>query len=544
MNAVSKRLLTGVAIAVLIFLAACGGGKQATTEPQPKATAVEVATAVPAPTNTSAPTVPAGLVTTLDDVKSATIQIEAQGTFQDPQVGLVVNGAGRGSGFIIDPSGIAVTNNHVVTGAALLKVWVGGDKEKVYNARVLGASECSDLAVIKIDGADFKYLAWHEGTPKVGLEVYAAGYPLGDPVFTLTKGIVSKANADGKTSWASVGSVLQHDASINPGNSGGPLVDANGNVVGVNYASNNSNQYFAIARAEADQILNELKGGKDVNSIGVNGQVVMSDDQTLSGVWVSSVKSGSPADKSGVKSGDIITEVEGLVLGTDGTMSDYCQILRSHQPTDTLSMTVLRWQTQEVLEGQLNGRELAVSYTYDSGQTQTDATQAPSSDNGMVVVADDSDVIAMQAPTDWQYDGSPWESTWTINGIENAFTAQTLTVSPDVNAYNKGWDTIGIFVATSRDWGSLGGYANLMEGIQAFYKDCQPNGNRKYDDGTHEGMMQMYKNCGDAKINAVALALRPKVNPQSYLLWVEVKYFTQAEFDLLDQMYTGMAVVP
>jgi len=487
--------------------------------------------------------VPAGLVTTLDEVKSATIQIEAQGTFQDPQVGLVVNGAGRGSGFIIDPSGIAVTNNHVVTGAALLKVWVGGNKEKVYNARVLGASECSDLAVIKIDGADFPYLAWHDNAPKVGLEIYAAGFPLGDPEFTLTKGIVSKANADGKTSWASIASVLEHDARINPGNSGGPLVDADGKVVGINYASNDSNQYFAIARTEADQILNELKGGKDVHSIGVNGQVVMSDDQTLSGVWVSSVKSGSPADKSGVKSGDIITEIEGLVLGTDGTMSDYCQILRSHQPTDTLSLTVLRWQTQEILEGQLNGRELAVTATYGDNQ-QASSTDQPTSDNGMAIVADDSDVIAMQAPTDWEYDGSPWDSTWTINGLENSFTAQTLTVSPDVNAYNKGWDTIGIFVATSRDWGSLGGYANLMEGVRVFYKDCQPNGNRKYDDGTHEGLMQMYKNCGDARINAVVLTVRPKVDPQSYLLWVEVKYFTTDEFNLLDQMYTGMAVVP
>jgi serine protease Do len=548
MNALSKRLFTIVAIVILILSAACGSGEKKTAEPQATAvsaaTEVKAATAVPAPTNTSAPEVPAGLVTTLDAVKDATIQIEAQGTFQDPQVGLVVNGAGRGSGFIIDPSGIAVTNNHVVTGAALLKVWVGGNKEKVYNARVLGVSECSDLAVIKIDGADFPYLDWYDGSPKVGLEIYAAGYPLGDPEFTLTKGIVSKANADGKTSWASVGSVLEHDARINPGNSGGPLVDPSGSVVGVNYANNNSNQYFAISRAEVDLILSELKGGKDVNSIGVNGQVVMSDDQTLSGIWVSSVKSGSPADKSGVESGDIITEIEGLVLGTDGTMSDYCQILRSHQPGDTLSLTVLRWQTQEILEGQLNGRELAVTATYGDSQPTETADQGGSGDGSTAIVADDSDVIAMEAPVDWEYDGSPWESTWSIGSGTYDFVAQTLTVSPDVNAYSSGWDTIGIFVATSQDWGSLGGYANLMEGVQVFYSDCQPNGNRKYDDGTYEGQMQMYKNCGSARANALVLTVRPKVNAQSYLLLVELKYFTDDEFNLLDAMYTSMAVVP
>jgi serine protease Do len=542
MNAVSKRLFTGVAIIILILLAACGPKIVETAQPQP--TAVQAAaTAVPAPTETSAPEVPAGLVTTLDAVKDATIQIEAQGTFQDPQVGLVVNGAGRGSGFIIDPSGIAVTNNHVVTGAALLKVWVGGDKEKVYNARVLGVSECSDLAVIKIDGANFPYMTWFDGSPKVGLEVYAAGYPLGDPEFTLTKGIVSKANADGKTSWASVGSVMEHDARINPGNSGGPLVNSSGNVVGVNYANNNSNQYFAIARSEVDLILSDLKGGKDVNSIGVNGQVVMSEDQTLSGIWVSSVKSGSPADKSGVKSGDIITEIEGLVLGTDGTMSDYCQILRSHQPSDTLSLSVLRWQTQEILEGQLNGRVLAVTATYGEPAGSTGEGDS-SGDGSTAIVADDSDVIAMEAPIDWEYDGSPWESTWSIGSGTYDFLAQTLTVSPDVNAYSQGWDVIGIFVATSRDWGQLGGYANLMEGVLPFYTDCQPNGNRKYDDGTYEGQMQMYKNCGSARANALVLTVRPKVDPQSYLLLVELKYFTDDEFNLLDAMYTSMAVVP
>ncbi|HUM72250.1 MAG TPA: hypothetical protein PLK31_25790, partial [Chloroflexota bacterium] len=92
------------------------------------------------PTDTpSTETATAGPINALDAVKSATIQIEAQGTFIDPEVGTQYNAAGRGSGFIIDPSGIAVTNNHVVTGAALLKVWVGGESTP-RNARVLGAS--------------------------------------------------------------------------------------------------------------------------------------------------------------------------------------------------------------------------------------------------------------------------------------------------------------------------------------------------------------------------------------------------------------------
>ncbi len=85
------------------------------------------------------------------------------------------------------PSGLAVTNNHVVTGAAILKVYIGGDDTE-HNARVVGVSECSDLAVIQVDAEDFNYLEWYDGALKTGMEVYAAGYPLAEPEFNLTKG--------------------------------------------------------------------------------------------------------------------------------------------------------------------------------------------------------------------------------------------------------------------------------------------------------------------------------------------------------------------
>jgi len=354
-----------VALMLIVGMACNLGAGQATpTSSGDNPTLAPAPTAEEAATNT--PQSSGGdAISVLADAQKAVIQIESQGTFVDPQVGLVVNGAGRGSGFIIDPSGIAVTNNHVVTGSALLKVWIEGVE---HTARILGVSECSDLAVIKIDGGPYPYLKWYGAAAKTGLEVYLAGFPLGEPQYSLTKGIISKEKADGQTSWASLDYTLGHDATSNPGNSGGPLITANAEVVGINYAGlASANQYFAIDELTAKPVVDELSRGQDVNSIGINGTAVKSDDGKLSGIWVASVKSGSPADKAGIKPGDILYQLENLVLATDGTMKDYCTILRSHKPEDTLALTVIRYATGELLEGQINGRELKVTGNFDTG---------------------------------------------------------------------------------------------------------------------------------------------------------------------------------
>jgi S1-C subfamily serine protease len=325
-------------------------------------------------TNTVVPTSGIGAVNNLQDVQKATIQIESVGTFVDPQEGVVMNAAGRGSGFIIDPTGIAVTNNHVVTGSALIKVWVNGESNP-RNAQIIGVSECSDLAVIKIEGGNFSYLDWYNHSPTVGLEVYTAGFPLGEPQFSMTKGIISKINADGQTNWASLDHTLSHDATQNPGNSGGPLVTADGKVVGITYAGAKAvDQYFAIDAITAQPIVGQLRTGVDIDTIGINGAAFVSEDKSVSGIWIYSVKSGSPADKAGMKGGDILLQMEGLVLATDGTMKDYCDILRTHKPTDTLSVKVYRYSTGEMLEGQINGRSIAVV----SSNPPANATSTPS----------------------------------------------------------------------------------------------------------------------------------------------------------------------
>ena len=387
MKAKSFKPLLWMGVALLVVSMACSmGGAEATQAPvaptEPEVEATEPPEETEPPQETEPPA--QGGVSSLQDVQKAIIQIESQGTFIDPEFGLVLNGAGRGSGFIIDPSGIAVTNNHVVTGAALLKVWVGGE-DQPRNARVLGVSECSDLAVIDIDGEGYDYLDWYDGTINVGTDMYIAGFPLGDPEYTLTKGVISKAKADGETAWSSVDSVVEYDATSNPGNSGGPVVTSDGKVLAVHYAGNASTrQAYGISRDIALKVIDVLKTGEDVDTIGVNGTAVGTEDGSLTGIWVSSVQSGSPADKAGVQAGDIITMMENLVLATDGTLSQYCDILRSHEASDTLSLSVLRWASNEVLEGQLNGRELEVTSTFDSSTGDTGDTSGTTSGTDIV----------------------------------------------------------------------------------------------------------------------------------------------------------------
>lgn len=491
---------------------------------------------MPAPTDEPAATAETGAISTLDGVKSATIQIEAQGTFVDPQVGTLYNAAGRGSGFIIDPSGLAVTNNHVVTGAALIKVWVGGESQP-RNARILGVSECADLALIDIDGDGYPYLEWYDGTVDVGLDVYAAGFPLGDPEYTLTRGIISKARADGETNWASVDNVIGHDAVINPGNSGGPLVTADGKLVGVNYAGSSAvNQYFAISEVEAIRVLQDLRQERDYLSIGVNGTAV-NDGQGLSGIWVSSVKSGSPADRAGVRGGDIITRIEGLVLATDGTMADYCDILRTRRAEDPMAIEVLRFSTQQVLEGQLNGRVLEQTFSF-AQELGSEVPSAPSSGgtssgayDSYKTVSDDSGLLTMEIPTAWrEVDGSAWTLDGEVIGL-------SITAAPSIADFNNTWTMPGVFFGATDEFD-----LTVDELVDAFdYGDsCGYDGRYTYEDAVYSGVYDLWVDCGGAGTLLIVLGAEPA--DRSYLVLVLVQVVSDADLSALDAILNSFIV--
>lgn len=540
-----RRTATTVAplIGLALLASACGGGVDAKDLRDDEPTTVDPTTVDPAgepttsspgvtlpdqPATTVAPptTVPAD---GLDTVRSATIQIVGQGTFVDPEFG-VYEAAGRGSGFVIDPSGIAITNHHVVGGAGLIQVYVQGE-EKPRNAKILGVSECSDLAVIDIDGDPLPSLSWFDGTVQPGLEVYAAGFPLGDPEFTLTRGIVSKADADGETNWASVDHVIEHDANTQPGNSGGPLVSADGRIVAINYAGGsrtNTDQFFAIEASDAQPIIDQLRAGRDVDSLGINGQIVRSEDGSISGLWVSGITSGSPADVAGIMPGDIVTRLEGVTVGLDGTMSDYCDVMRTHNPGDVLSVEVLRYATEEVLTGQFNGDQLTTAFSF-AEEIETPDQGAAYTD--YMTVTDASGMLTVSVPTAWaDVDGSPID----IDGV----SSPSIIASSSVAEYNSRWDVPGLqFVASQ----ALVGYTpdELLD--LAASTDCTFDGRQAYDDGYFVGSFDTYRDCGGTGASSIVVAAFPPDG--AYAVLVIVQVVTEADLVALDEVLRTFNVV-
>ena len=498
-----------------------------------------------------------GSVRTLEDVKGATVRVVAQGTFIDPQVGVVVNAAGSGTGFIIDESGIVVTNNHVVTGAALLQVYVGGEDEP-RNAKILGVSECSDLAVIDIDGDGYPSLDWYEERISAGMDVFAAGYPLGNPEYTLTKGIVSKEQASGETPWSSVDHVIEHDATINPGNSGGPLLTGDGEVVAVNYLKSASGQfvaaqYFAIARAQALPVIEKLRAGEDVHSIGVNGEAV-NNGEGLSGIWVASVKSGSQADVAGLKAGDIILSLEGLVLATDYTMSDYCDILRTHEPDDVLSIEVLRFSTGEILEGQLNGRPLEAFLSFLSEAEPEPST--PSSDTGQppaagptpapaiagypsyYLVTDDSGALVVTIPTAWSdIDGRAWAE-------NNSNIGASIWAAPDIASFNSGWTTPGVKFNVTGNVSAVGGCSQMLNQYTPKYlAACERSESEDREDRGLQIKSNLYYGCGGRDTAVLLQCGVPINNPQSFLVWLQVTVVNDADIEAMSSILETFDIV-
>jgi putative serine protease PepD len=261
----------------------------------------------------------------------------------------------QGSGWVYDSDGHIVTNDHVVDGATSIKVrfWDG----KSYSATVDGTDKSTDLAVIKVDApsSELYPLAVGDSTQlQVGDGVVAIGSPFGLEE-TVTSGIVSALHRaiQGQTNFT-INDSIQTDAAINHGNSGGPLLNTQGQVVGVNAqiksdSGGNEGVGFAIPSATVKSVASQLIA----NGKAVHAYLGVSIDSSAANARLAGVQDNTPAAKAGLKKGDVITAVNSTTIATGDDLS---RAIDAHKPGDKVSVTYKRGGSEHTVTVTLGTR--------------------------------------------------------------------------------------------------------------------------------------------------------------------------------------------
>jgi S1-C subfamily serine protease len=259
-------------------------------------------------------------------------------------------GGGSGSGFIFTPDGFILTNSHVVHGAGLIEVGLPDGRR--LGAELVGEDPDTDLAVIRVDGPNLPAAVLGDSSKlRVGQLVVAIGNPYGFQ-YTVTAGVVSSVARSFRSAGGRlVDNMIQTDAALNPGNSGGPLVNGRAEVIGVNTAIIRPAQglCFAIPSNTATFVAGQLlRFGRVKRSyVGLGGQDVPLQRRVVrfhklaveGGVLVIQIEPGSPADRAGVRQGDIIVEFDGVPIKH---MDELYKLLTEERVGKTTEMVVLR----------------------------------------------------------------------------------------------------------------------------------------------------------------------------------------------------------
>jgi serine protease Do len=315
-----------------------------------------------------------------------------------------------GSGVIISSEGLIITNNHIVENSYIIEV-ILNDK-RTYKATLVGMDPTTDIALIKIDAKDLDPIEYgNSDSISVGEWVMAVGNPF-NLTSTVTAGIVSakgrNLNILGGNTQMSIESFIQTDAAVNPGNSGGALVDLNGNLVGINTAiASPTGAYagysFAVPVNLVKKVVSDLEKYRAVQRglLGVlirdlNADLAVEIGLTnLEGVYVQEVNEKSAAQSAGLKSGDIITSINGVMVNTPAQLQEVVALFR---PGDSVSIEFKRnskiKKVQAVLLG-LNGTTQLVPYDPDAvenriglklGELEKDELKMLKADGGVKVL--------------------------------------------------------------------------------------------------------------------------------------------------------------
>jgi S1-C subfamily serine protease len=391
---VKLRLILAIGL-VTALIAGCGGGGGDDSSTTPAASASQTATQVVVQASDGSFN-PAQIY---KDVSPGVVTIDS--VFQGGASDLLGGGgsAGQGSGFVVDKDGDIVTNAHVVTSGGHLngggtpqeakQVFVEfGDRNRVA-AEIKGFDADADVALIKVDpdGLDLEPVALSDRSSfAVGEPVAAIGSPFGEEQ-SLSIGVVSATDrtVEGLTNFG-IDNAIQTDASINPGNSGGPLLDAKGQVIGINEqiassSGSNSGVGFAIPVTSVRYSLDQLKadGKVDYAYLGVTSESLypqLADHlglDTDSGALITDVVNGSPADDAGLKGstdettfqlqrvktgGDVVVSVDGKPVLANNDLST---LVAAHKPGDTVTLGIIRDGNKQNVDVTLGSRPADVN---------------------------------------------------------------------------------------------------------------------------------------------------------------------------------------
>jgi S1-C subfamily serine protease len=337
---------------------------------RPAATTTPTGTTTSTPSSTQPVTIDesSAVIDVAAKVGPAVVKITTGGDVTDPS-----SGTGVGSGVIYDANGWILTNRHVVADNDRVTVELADGTE--YVGSIYGIDTLTDLAIVKVEATGLPTAAIGDSDAlKVGQLTIAIGSPLGTFSNTVTSGILSARGRSIEVEGGWLNNLLQTDTAINPGNSGGPLLDAAGNIIGINTAIAGSAEGigFAIPIDIARPIMEQAVAGEEIArpyigirfdtidvqlaeelDLPVSEGALIDDAEGPGGQTLPGVVPGGPADDAGLEAGDIVTAIDGVELDGDHPLD---AVVSQFAPGETISLDILRDGTERSIEITLGTR--------------------------------------------------------------------------------------------------------------------------------------------------------------------------------------------
>ncbi len=288
-------------------------------------------------------------------------------------------------------------------------------------------------------------------------------------------------------------------------------------------------RYQSIKAGLATEVVEQLRKG-DFESLGINGEAYLTEEGEA-GVWVAGVAPGTPASKVGLLPGDIITEMNGLAVGQDGTMAAYCDVIRT-SGSKPIQLEVLRYDTQEILTGEIGNKDKPLIATFSFASAIDDSGVAADSSavavTGYESITDDTGALAIDVPLEWA------DRLTNEQDLGDGVVIPAIMASPDIAQFDSGYGVPGLFFSRLNEVG-------VDEVLAAFAQaDCVDEGIDVYEDIAYTGKFQVWSGCGGTDTAIIVVAAISQDWSDTAILMLQAT--SEADFDVLDRAFASFVV--